>query len=213
MFLDFIRQDSPSSQKTKAPSWGHFCVSCISSAMKVMPSTIVTGTGTGSRPQSAPSKLGYKLCAIIRVNLSSHGQRKEDDFARFVVTHPQIRSAFSVSGDADYLLDVRVRDLDTFADFNHRHLLSHPQVAQVRSEIVLKTLKDKRASRPVWSRRSIRPDGCVRSRSCRPQSVASLRHNAPQTVAGHVVRLHLRCEQPCQGCQPQGCHRECPCPR
>lgn len=87
-------------------------------------------------------KLGFGLRAIIRVNLSSHGQTKEDDFARFVASHAQIRSAFSVSGDADYVLDVRTRDLEAFADFVHRQLLPHPQVAQVRSEIVLKTLKD-----------------------------------------------------------------------
>lgn len=87
-------------------------------------------------------KLGYGLRAVIRVNLSSHGQGKENDFARFVAAHPLIRSAFSVSGDADYILDVRTRDLDAFADFMHTHLLPHPQVSQIRSEIVLKTLKD-----------------------------------------------------------------------
>ncbi|GLK64408.1 AsnC family transcriptional regulator (plasmid) [Paracoccus kondratievae] len=92
-----------------------------------------------------PQKLGFGLRAIIRVNLRSHGQGKEDDFARFVAAHPQIRSAFSVSGDADYILDVRVRDLEAFSDFVHRHLLPQPQVAQVRSEIVLKTLKDDRS--------------------------------------------------------------------
>lgn len=88
--------------------------------------------------------LGFGLRAIIRVNLRSHGQEKEDNFARFVATHPQIRSAYSVSGDADYVLDLRARDLDAFADFIHRHLLPHPQVSQVRSEIVLKVLKDDR---------------------------------------------------------------------
>ena len=93
-------------------------------------------------------KLGFGLRAIIRVNLSSHGQRKEDDFARFVGSHAQIRAAFSVSGDADYVLDVRVRDLEAFADFVHRHLLPHPQVSQVRSEIVLKMLKDDRGVAP-----------------------------------------------------------------
>lgn len=91
-----------------------------------------------------PQKLGFGLRAIIRVNLNGHGQGREEDFARFVASHPQIRSAFSVSGDADYVLDIRARDLDAFADFIHRHLLPHPQVAQVRSEIVLKTLKDER---------------------------------------------------------------------
>ncbi|KGJ08600.1 DNA-binding Lrp family transcriptional regulator [Paracoccus versutus] len=94
------------------------------------------------------TRLGFGLRAIIRVNLSSHGQRKDDDFARFVAAHPQIRAAFSVSGDADYVLDVRVRDLEAFSDFIHRQLLPHSQVAQVRSEIVLRTLKDEKGVAP-----------------------------------------------------------------
>lgn len=100
------------------------------------------GVIEGYAARLSAAKLGFGLRAIIRVNLSSHGQRKEDDFARFVTSQPAIRSAFSVSGDADYVLDLRVRDLESFADFVHGQLLPHPQVAQVRSEIVLKTLKD-----------------------------------------------------------------------
>ncbi|WP_372801406.1 Lrp/AsnC family transcriptional regulator [Paracoccus seriniphilus] len=102
------------------------------------------GVIEGYSARLSAARLGYGLRAVIRVNLSSHGQGKESDFARFVAAQPLIRSAFSVSGDADYVLDVRARDLDAFADFVHRHLLPHPQVSQVRSEIVLKTLKDER---------------------------------------------------------------------
>ncbi len=102
------------------------------------------GVIEGYSARLSASRLGFGLRAIIRINLRSHGQEKEDDFARFVATHPQIRSAFSVSGDADYILDIRVQDLNAFADFIHGALLPHPQVSQVRSEIVLKTLKDDR---------------------------------------------------------------------
>ncbi|WP_410218954.1 Lrp/AsnC family transcriptional regulator [Paracoccus sp. (in: a-proteobacteria)] len=98
----------------------------------------------GYSARLSAAKLGHAFRAIIRVNLRGHGQGREDEFARFVAAQPMIRSAFSVSGDADYILDIRARDLDGFADFVHRHLLPHPQVAQVRSEIVLKTLKDER---------------------------------------------------------------------
>ncbi|MBY0137971.1 Lrp/AsnC family transcriptional regulator [Paracoccus yeei] len=100
------------------------------------------GVIEGYSARLSAAKLGVGMRAIIRVNLSAHGQTNEQDFARFVASHAQIRSTFSVSGDADYILDVRVRDLEAFADFVHRHLLPHPQVSQVRSEIVLKTLKD-----------------------------------------------------------------------
>ncbi|MGO4852154.1 Lrp/AsnC family transcriptional regulator [Phaeovulum sp. W22_SRMD_FR3] len=97
--------------------------------------------GYGARLNAA--LLGFAMRAVTRVNLRSHGQGTEDDFARFVAAQPQINAAFSVSGDADYVLDIRVADLGAFADFMHHHLLPHPQVAQVRSEIVLKTLKDR----------------------------------------------------------------------
>ncbi len=97
--------------------------------------------GYGARLNAA--RLGLGLRAIVRVNLRSHGQEREGGFARFLDEHPQVRSAFSVSGDADYILDVEVRDLEAFARFIHDRLLPHPQVAQVRSEIVLRTLKDR----------------------------------------------------------------------
>ena len=100
------------------------------------------GAIEGYAARLSAAKLGHGFRAVIRVNLRGHGQGREDEFARFVTAQPMIRQAFSVSGDADYVLDVRARDLEAFADFVHRHLLPHPQVAQVRSEIVLKTLKD-----------------------------------------------------------------------
>lgn len=88
-------------------------------------------------------QLGFGLRAITRVNLRSHGHGGDRDFARFVAGRPEICAAFSVSGDADYVLDIRVRDLDAYAAFIHDWLLPQTQVGQVRSELVLKTLKDR----------------------------------------------------------------------
>ncbi|WP_233270610.1 Lrp/AsnC family transcriptional regulator [Chachezhania sediminis] len=89
-----------------------------------------------------PQKMGLGMRAVTRVNLRHHGQERDDQFAQFIKERPEISVAFSVSGDADYVLDVRVADLEAFADFIHNHLLPHPQVSQVRSEIVLRTMKD-----------------------------------------------------------------------
>jgi DNA-binding Lrp family transcriptional regulator len=62
----------------------------------------------------------------------------------FVAGDDAVRAAYSVSGDADYVLEVHVRDLDAFAAFIHRRLLPHPMVTQVRSEIVLQVTKEER---------------------------------------------------------------------
>ena len=96
----------------------------------------------GYRARLDAGALGYGLRAITRVNLAAHSAHSNETFSTFVRGKPQVRSAYSVSGDADYILHIHVRDLEAFADFVHRHLLPHPDVQHVRSEIVLTTLKE-----------------------------------------------------------------------
>lgn len=96
-----------------------------------------------------PRSLGYGLRASIRVNLKAHGLGHDKSFLDFLQSCKEVREAHSVSGDADYVLEIIVRDLDAFATFMHEHLLPHPQVAQVRSEIVLKSVKSSPGV-PVW---------------------------------------------------------------
>lgn len=89
--------------------------------------------------------LGLKLHAIVRLNMNSHDQASDAALSKWISDQPEIQSAFSMSGDADYILTVRVGDLETFSHFIHDKLLRQPQIAQVRSEFVLKTLKDKQS--------------------------------------------------------------------
>ena len=100
------------------------------------------GVIRGYRAVLEPRALGFGLRAIVRINLSAHGGPDGESFAAFVARLPEVNAAYSVSGDADYVLRVHVTDLDAFADFIHRTILPDPRVAQVRSEIVLKTLKE-----------------------------------------------------------------------
>ncbi|MEH3148526.1 MAG: Lrp/AsnC family transcriptional regulator [Methylobacterium frigidaeris] len=88
-----------------------------------------------------PARLGYGLRAIARVNLSTHNEKTDESFASFLTRHDEVREAYSVSGDADYVLIIVTRHLAAFADFIHLNLLPHPQVARVRSEICLRTMK------------------------------------------------------------------------
>ena len=96
-------------------------------------------SGYGARTNN--EVLGYTLRAITRVNLTQHNQDVANKFARFLETTPEIEAAWSVSGDADYVLNVLTRDLNSFAEFIHKRLLPQPNVVQVKSEIALTTLK------------------------------------------------------------------------
>lgn len=100
------------------------------------------GIITGYAAQLNADALGFGFRAITRINLSAHRAEIADQFRRFIAAQPEVRSVYSVSGDCDYVLEVRTQTLSDFAAFIHDRLLPAPGVGQVRSDIVLQTLKD-----------------------------------------------------------------------
>ena len=74
--------------------------------------------------------------AVTRVDVTNAGE-----FTSLVTQSEEIKEAFAVSGDADYVLLIQCADLATFANFIHETLLPFANVGQVKSEIVLRGLK------------------------------------------------------------------------
>lgn len=99
------------------------------------------------RAELDAGRLGYGIEVFTRVTLSKHSDATADDFARFLEGLDEVQQAHSVAGDTDYLLHIRVRSLEELAELVHKRLLPHPHVLQVRSEIVLKTIKENRGFR------------------------------------------------------------------
>ena len=99
------------------------------------------GVIAGYHARLNPKAIGLTLRAVVRVNLNSHSAENEKDFTRLLASHDEITEAFSVSGDADYVLILQCESLTSFADFIHSRLLPQPIIGQVRSEIVLKDIK------------------------------------------------------------------------
>ena len=85
--------------------------------------------------------MGIALRAVVRVNLNSHSSENENEFTKVLARNDEIVEAFSVSGDADYVLILQCESLQDFASFIHSKLLPQPMIHQVRSEIVLKDIK------------------------------------------------------------------------
>ena len=85
--------------------------------------------------------MGIALRAVVRVNLNSHSSENEDEFTKMLARNDEIVEAFSVSGDADYVLILQCESLQDFTSFIHSKLLPQPMIHQVRSEIVLKDIK------------------------------------------------------------------------
>ena len=85
--------------------------------------------------------MGLFQRVVVRVSLNSHSSDNAKDFADFLNLHDEVREAYSVCGNADYVLIVQCESLAHFADFIHSKLLQQSMISRIRSEIVLKDIK------------------------------------------------------------------------
>ncbi|MEO0391345.1 MAG: Lrp/AsnC family transcriptional regulator [Pseudomonadota bacterium] len=95
----------------------------------------------GYTARLSPAKLGLAVQTFVQVHLDSHGPEKSAAFARLVSTRPEIVSAWTMTGDADYLLRVYCDSLAGLNTLIHDILLPHPAVARVHSQIVMDQIK------------------------------------------------------------------------
>lgn len=87
-------------------------------------------------------KLGIGLTAYCLVTLKIHGGDSMLAFHERVRALPEVLECQSLTGEADYVLKVAVADLKRFADFMSEHLMKAPEVAHIRSSIVLESIKE-----------------------------------------------------------------------
>ena len=88
-----------------------------------------------------PMRLGLAVQGFVQVHLGTHGPEHSRSFARLLATRPEIVSAWTMTGDADYLLRVYCADLPSLNRLIHDVLLPHTAVARVQSQIVMDQLK------------------------------------------------------------------------
>ena len=81
------------------------------------------------------------MTAYCLATLKIHGEGGIEDFHRRVKALAEILECQALTGEADYLLKVAVPDLKAFSDFLSENLMRAPEVATVRTSIVLDTVK------------------------------------------------------------------------
>ena len=76
----------------------------------------------------------------MRITLTAHREDTATEFASFLRSLPVVRGAWVLTGDADYLLHVKVASLEALSHLVNRQLLPHPNVQFVRSDIALERI-------------------------------------------------------------------------
>jgi Lrp/AsnC family transcriptional regulator, leucine-responsive regulatory protein len=94
-----------------------------------------------------PRLVGLNLTALIEVKLVSQTQPRLDSFERAISKLPNVVECFLVTGDWDYVLKVVVGDLDEYQNFLTTQLTSLRDVQNLKSTIVMKSVKQTTALR------------------------------------------------------------------
>ncbi|QUS37893.1 Lrp/AsnC family transcriptional regulator [Tardiphaga alba] len=97
---------------------------------------------SGYHADISPEALGFGVVAFIQVTLATHSPDNAKKFRTLVQRIDEIQEAYSLTGDADYVLKAILRDLKGLSNLVNDVLMPHQSVAHVRSSIVLDRLKD-----------------------------------------------------------------------
>ncbi|WP_372604459.1 Lrp/AsnC family transcriptional regulator [Actibacterium sp.] len=99
------------------------------------------GVITGYAARLDPARLGLGVQAFVQVQMATHAPDAAASFQRLLQTRPEIISAWTLTGEADYLLRVMCEDLTALNRVIHEVLLPHAAVARVQSQIVMNQFK------------------------------------------------------------------------
>lgn len=91
----------------------------------------------GYHAEVCPEKLGLGVQVFIHIRLDQSSFSIFDKFAKAVNLMPEIEECYSLSGDFDAMIKVRVKDMKAYQVFMSHKLGTLPGVIQTRSEVVI----------------------------------------------------------------------------
>lgn len=98
------------------------------------------GIITGRVALLDPVKLDLGLAVFVSVRTNRHDQEWLDLFADAASSMPEVVEFYRLSGDTDYLLKVRVRDIAAYDAF-YRKLIARVPLADVSSAFAMEQIK------------------------------------------------------------------------
>lgn len=136
--LTALQDDGRLTNQQLADSVGLSASQCSRRRMRLEDEKVISGY----HADLAPEALGFGVVAFIQVTLATHSPDNSKRFRTLVQRVDEIQEAYSLTGDADYVLKAILRDLKGLSNLVNDVLMPHQSVAHVRSSIVLDRIKE-----------------------------------------------------------------------
>ena len=100
-----------------------------------------SGVIEGYHAALANQAVGLDVLVFIQVSLATQSPDSAQAFGNLIRSLEEVQEAYSLTGEADYLVKIAVPDLKALSHILNDVFLPHESVAHLRSSIVLDRLK------------------------------------------------------------------------
>jgi DNA-binding Lrp family transcriptional regulator len=101
----------------------------------------MAGQIRGYHADLSPEALGFAVTVFAQIGLLSQAEADLQAFETLVATWPEVREAHMLAGETDFLLKIVAPDWDSYQRFLSAKLTAAPNIAQVKSALVLRVSK------------------------------------------------------------------------
>ncbi len=88
-----------------------------------------------------PAKYGHPMRVIVQIALERESLHELDAFKAEMRNSPNVQQCFYITGDADFILILLVRDIAEYEQFTHAHFFENKIIRRFQSNIVMDVVK------------------------------------------------------------------------
>jgi Lrp/AsnC family leucine-responsive transcriptional regulator len=88
------------------------------------------------------NKLGIGIKALMLITLPRHTESVVDKFKKQIAAIAEITDCYKVTGNADYILHVMVRDINAFEELVARKIATIEEISQMQTMVILSKAKE-----------------------------------------------------------------------
>ncbi len=136
--LDLLQQNGRMSMTELADTVGLTVTPCIERVRRLERDGVITGY----HARINPSALDAGLLVFVEISMSSKSERTFEEFRREVLCVPQVLECHLVSGDFDYMVKARIKEISQYRNLLGDILLRLPGVTQTKSCVVMEEVKE-----------------------------------------------------------------------
>lgn len=87
-------------------------------------------------------KMGKKLNAFAHISFKDHSKELISEFERKILALDEVRECHYVTGGADFIIKIRVKDIEEYKEFVTERLFDIPNIAKIESFLSLTVKKN-----------------------------------------------------------------------